>query len=107
MTASSKSVAVSAIVNFPVWEAVRSVAKAEHRTISDLLRPLVRAAIERGEVMIASDEDVAGGMPIAVRLGEVDRKALRVMAAKRGVNVSRVLAGIIVQAYNPEGPPIG
>lgn len=103
MTASSKSVAVSATVSFPIWEAVRSAAEAERRTITDLLRPLVRAAIERGELVIASDEDVVGGIPIALRLGELDRKALRTMAAERGVNVSRVLAGIIVQAFKPEG----
>lgn len=107
MTSSSKTFAVSATVSFPVWEAVRSAAKAERRTITDLLRPLVRATIERGELVTASDQDVEGGLPIAVRLGEVDRKALRVMAADRGVNVSRVLAGIIVQAFKPEGQRIG
>ena len=96
------TVAVSATVNMSVWDKVRKRAKRERRSITDLVRPLVLAAIERGEASAASDRDVEAGMIISIRLPLDHREAFRALAARKGVTVSRVLAGVIMEAFGQE-----
>ncbi len=104
MDVEGKTIAVSAQVDMDIRAALYTLAKAQKTRVSDLLRPVVMAAIESGEVPEEPPYDPRrGSVPVAVRVPLEAREALRQLAAAHGSVVSRVLRALVSKAVTDKG----
>lgn len=94
MTPSSprpETVAISAPLNRAVYDALKGRAKAEQKSISDLVRPIVLAAIESGNFPAEGRVVEPNAMPMAVRVPVAVRDRLRRQADEQSVGAAELL----------------
>lgn len=90
-----KTVTVSAVVNRSVYAGLRNHARSAGTSISEVLRPIVLAAVESGEFPTEGRDVEPNAMPLAVRVQVDVRDELRRHADAQGVGAAELLRAVL------------
>ena len=93
--ASTATVAISAPLNRAVYATLRNRAKTQGKSISDVLRPIVLAAVETGRFSAEGRAVEPNAMSLAVRVPLAVRDELRRQAEAQGASTTELLRAVL------------